>query len=241
VTWGLIGLAALRALFGRGGRRTSWVGATFFGAGYMMFAFGFPPGWASGPQEAADQFLSGLRSRDPRPATIVPASSYSVAVANTRIQQALEMRVPMRFKTTPLEDVLKYIQEAPTGPGRRLPIYVDPVALNMAEKTLTSPVSIDVEDAPLRSTLPIVLRQLDLMYSVREGVLWIVCASDYNEVFPGAPHDPFLTIAHCAVALLAATLGGLAVPRIACPQVGAGRVEPTSQDSRARSGQADCP
>ena len=61
----------------------------------------------------------------------------------------------------------------------------------MAETTMTSPVSIDVEGAPLESTLPIVLRQLDLMYNVREGVLSIVCASDEREVFPGAPKIPF--------------------------------------------------
>ena len=47
---------------------------------------------------------------------------------------------------TPLEDVLKYIKQATQDANYSgIPIYVDPLGLQEADKTLTSPVSIDLE------------------------------------------------------------------------------------------------
>ena len=45
---------------------------------------------------------------------------------------------------TPLEDVLKYIKSATAGPNDTgIPIYVDPVGLQEAEITMTSPVTME--------------------------------------------------------------------------------------------------
>jgi RNA polymerase sigma factor (sigma-70 family) len=87
----------------------------------------------------------------------------------------LEEPVAMAFPDeTPLEDVLKYIQAATEGPDKkRLPIYVEPAGLSQAEKTLTSPITLDLEGVPLKTTLRLVLKQLDLAYCVRDGVLII--------------------------------------------------------------------
>ena len=47
---------------------------------------------------------------------------------------------------TPLEDVLKYIKSATAGPhDTGIPIYVDPIGLQEAERTLNSAVQIDLE------------------------------------------------------------------------------------------------
>ncbi len=75
---------------------------------------------------------------------------------------------------TPLEDVLKYVTQATvtaTSPG--IPIVVDAFGLQQAGKTLQSTVSIDVEGAPLMTTLRLLLKQLGLAYTVEDGLIVI--------------------------------------------------------------------
>ena len=68
----------------------------------------------------------------------------------------------------------KYIQQATAGPdGKTVPIYVDPNGLQEAEKTMTSPIQLDLEGVPLKTTLRLILRQLGLMYQVQDGMLII--------------------------------------------------------------------
>ena len=61
---------------------------------------------------------------------------------------------------TPLEDVLKYIKTASESPQLPdgIPIYVDPAGLTEAEKTMTSPVTIDLNGVSLKTTLRLILR-----------------------------------------------------------------------------------
>lgn len=89
--------------------------------------------------------------------------------------EKLEEPIDMIFSNeTPLEDVLKYINSALAGPkGKGIPIYVDPVGLETAEKTMTSAITIDLQGVPLKTTLTLLLRQLGLAYKVKEGVLFI--------------------------------------------------------------------
>jgi hypothetical protein len=85
--------------------------------------------------------------------------------------------VPMKFvDETPLEEIIKHIKQATKSsdmPGG-IPIYVDPVGLQEAEKTLTSTVQgIDLEGVPLRRTLQLALSQLNLGYFIVDGMLYI--------------------------------------------------------------------
>jgi hypothetical protein len=106
---------------------------------------------------------------------------------------------------TPFEDVLKYIKAATTDPHYGgIQIYVDPVALNEAGKTMTSRVRLDVEGVPLRVTLGLLLKQLGLEYVVRDGMLKIGNASTASSA------TPFRRMGHCYWALLAAFCGGYA-------------------------------
>jgi len=108
-----------------------------------------------------------LPGRDPR----------SLAVLKT-----LDEPVAMKFPNeTPLEDILKYLREATRGAnGGGLQIYVDPVGLQEAEKTLTSPVSIDLEGIPLRRTLQLLLAQIGMVYKVEDGILFITASGSGN-------------------------------------------------------------
>jgi hypothetical protein len=92
-----------------------------------------------------------------------------------RILARLEDPVSMSFANeTPLDDVLKYIKQATTTPTfSGIPIYVDPVGLQEAERSLNSTVQIDLEGVPLRRTLQLMLAQLKLAYFVEDGILVI--------------------------------------------------------------------
>jgi hypothetical protein len=83
---------------------------------------------------------------------------------------------------TPLEDVLKYIKSATQGPNDNgIPIYVDPVGLQEAEKTMTSPITLDLEGVPLKTTLRLLLKQIGMTYTVKDGMLTITAESSEDQ------------------------------------------------------------
>jgi hypothetical protein len=94
---------------------------------------------------------------------------------NKAIEEKLELVVDLQFKEeTPLEDFLRFIKEKTKGKdGKEIPVYVDPKGLQEAECTLTSPVMIELEGVPLRTTLRLVLEQVGLRYDVVDGLLLI--------------------------------------------------------------------
>ncbi len=83
----------------------------------------------------------------------------------------------MKFlEETPLENIIEHIKKStrssdmPNG----IPIYVDPIGLSEADKTMSSPVrNLELEGVPLRRTLQLALSQLDLGYFIVDGMLYI--------------------------------------------------------------------
>jgi hypothetical protein len=101
-----------------------------------------------------------------------------------RIVVELGKLVPMSFPNeTPLEDVIKYIRSATKGPNfsEGIPIYVDPLGLQEAVKTMASPVVLDVKDVPLRTSLKVMLKQLGLAFEVKDGLLSITSQESIDE------------------------------------------------------------
>jgi hypothetical protein len=217
LTWGLLGLVALGAAFGRGRRRVVWAGAALFGVTYMLLIFGFDDYGRGSPRSIGDSLVYSLRERLPELAAESLADRGSVAAANERVLKALDQVIPMHFPhATPLKDVLKYIRATALCPdGRGIPIYVDPVGLNEAEKSETSPVQLELEGVPLSTTLRLILRQLGMTYYVKDGLLEITSDGCYDR--PYELEDAFLVVGHCLLALVAAMLGGLLAPLVADP------------------------
>ena len=85
----------------------------------------------------------------------------------------LDAPIAMRFPTdTPLDDVIRFLKDATKGPdGQAIPIYVDPAGLQDADKTMASTVAIYLEGVPLRTTLRLLLHQIGMGYSVKDGVV----------------------------------------------------------------------
>ena len=75
---------------------------------------------------------------------------------------------------TPLDDVLKYLKQATTTPAfSGLPFYVEPQGLQEAGRSLNSTIAMNVENTPLKVTLPKVLAQVGLAYVVKDDLLII--------------------------------------------------------------------
>ncbi|CAN5702960.1 hypothetical protein BH23PLA1_BH23PLA1_11000 [soil metagenome] len=136
--------------------------------------------WALSPSQAQFGGMAGgsgqFQSEAPKLPTPMVYVARPITEADARIHAALREPIPMPFeKETPLDDVLRYIKqktETEEMPGG-IPIYVDPVALNYAEQTLQSPVTINLESIPLETTLRLVLDQLDLGFFIKDGMLLI--------------------------------------------------------------------
>jgi hypothetical protein len=102
----------------------------------------------------------------------------------TRILAEMDKPISMPFANeTPLEEVIKYIKTATTGPGldQGIPIYVDPVGLQEADRTMSSPVTINLDGVTLKKSLRLMLRQLGLVYTVKDGLLTINYKGSKNQ------------------------------------------------------------
>jgi hypothetical protein len=212
LTCGLLGVTVLGVAGDQGMRRQVWLGAAIFGIGYMAMAFGRSLDLETWPILPTDHLLRAFRHWFSPTVTGFPTATDGVVAANARIWNALEKPVPMHFhEDTPLEDVLRHIRAATRGPdGRAIDIFVDPIGLQEAEKSMTSTVrNVELDGVPLKTSLRLCLDQLDLTYRIRDGYLLVT--SKERAIGP-VYQDPFLIFGHCLLALLAAGAGGAVAP-----------------------------
>ena len=126
------------------------------------------------------------------PVTLVFTEGRGKDQKSRMVLEKLEEPITMSFaEETPLEDLLKYIHQATTSSTYGgIPIYVDPVGLQEADKSMTSTVrNMDLEGVPLRRTLQLLLKQLDLAYFVEDGVLCITSLKSMGRFDP-TMHEP---------------------------------------------------
>jgi hypothetical protein len=220
LTWWLLALTALGAVFAKGRRRECWLGAAFLGASFMFVIFNRPYNYDPRDQQMFLPTVQLLEAIRPRLEVLVAGLSgnpNSTAASNARILKALNQPVPMRFdERTTLRNLLKYVRDATRGPdGNVIPIYVDPIGLQEAEKSMNSTLNeIDINVVALRTSLGYCLRQLDLGFAVKDGLL-VITSIESEDMLAAKPYDdPFQIAGHCFLALIAAGLGGLAAPLV---------------------------
>ena len=100
-----------------------------------------------------------------------------------RIRAELNKVVDLPFPVaTPLGDVIRYVRQSTVGAAfpEGIPIYVAPQELQAVDKTLASPLAIDLKGLPLRTTLRLALQQLNLGYKVRDGLLAVLADTPDN-------------------------------------------------------------
>ena len=140
------------------------------GGGGMVVGGGVGGGFG-GDSDVPDELASRIHiARMSALISTLDKNPKSIAVIK-KLEEPVTLHFPIE---TPLEEILKHVKDSTKGAdGKRLSIYVDPQALQEAEKTMKSPVVIDLEDVPLRFSLRLVLKQLGLAYCVRDGVVMI--------------------------------------------------------------------
>ena len=97
-----------------------------------------------------------------------------------KIWQKLGQKITLKFENeTPLRDFLKAVREATTDKdtAEGVSIYIDPVGLMEAEKTLDSPITINLAGVRLATGLELALKQLELAYSVHPDGLLVITSS----------------------------------------------------------------
>ncbi len=127
-------------------------------------------GQAPKPKKAAAGFSVSGHGKDPKSQLIL-----------RKLDDLIAVKFP---DETPLGDFLKHIKDATKSPGmpNGFPIYVDPIGLQEADKSMTSTVTIDLEGVPLRRTLQLVLKQLGLAYLVADGMIYITSQDDMDQM-----------------------------------------------------------
>lgn len=233
VTCSLLGMTIIGTIGNRGPRRLIWLGAALFGWGFL--------GLVTHSNLVQVLYPSRLHVEHPIVAHVdelirISDSTNTVDLARAlpRINLVLDEDSPKRAQIlatlerpiainfahlTPLDNALEQLREATRTPSlpHGLSFYVDPNALLQVEKTAKSPVKLVMEDVPLRLTLRLLLRQLDLDYYVFDGLVMIetrdnvlertVALNDAQAL--GITTDVRVDIAQNVLALLAACLGML--------------------------------
>jgi RNA polymerase sigma factor (sigma-70 family) len=141
--------------------------------GMMMAAGG---GDAGSIRMANGNFLTESQARVEIASLAAFVAENDQSPQTQSIIERLNEPITMSFSSeTPLEDVLKYIKQATSGKDGQtpIPIYVDPIGLQEQDRTMTSTVLIDLDGVPLKTSLRLLLKQLNMAYCVHDGVLII--------------------------------------------------------------------
>ncbi len=88
----------------------------------------------------------------------------------------------------PLQDFLEYLRQQTVEDAhpKGLAIYVDPISLLEVDRTLQSPITLQLDAATVGRGLELVLRQIDLIYTVEPDGLLIIDSVDEDPW----THDP---------------------------------------------------
>jgi RNA polymerase sigma factor (sigma-70 family) len=179
---GMMGLGGSMATgMGTAGRRPGGM-MPGVGGGGMGGSMSGPPAAAQGAGFGMG-FVGGMGGGEMNPLARSPVRILSLEESrkdprNQRILEKLEQPIPMEFADeTPLRDVINYIKAATADEKNDkddgIPIYLDPKGIKEGEFTFESPVKIDLKGIPLKTTLRLLLGQLDMAYAVKEGILII--------------------------------------------------------------------
>ena len=116
---------------------------------------------------------------------------------------------------TSLDDVLNHVQEQTAGSdGKPIRIEVGPLHEGGEVNPTMSPTlrMIDLDGVPLRTSLKLGLKQLDLTFEVRNGVIVIRPVESGDEVLSSVGRNAYQSVGHCLLALIGAGFGGVLAP-----------------------------
>lgn len=155
------------------------------------------------------QKSSGSRVSLKRVASFFGYSDSRTAAINAALDRPMDLPFA---QPTPFDAIVKHIQESTksTELPNGVPIYIDPIGLDEAEKSMASTVKINLGGIPLRRSLALLLAQLDLRYWVDDEFLMITAAGGRVGPPNAEAIQSFRRVGHCLFALLFALIGGFA-------------------------------
>ncbi len=106
------------------------------------------------------------------------------APQNERIRQRLEKTISVNFRSVPLVDAVAELAER-----SECDIRLDPRSLQGTRVRPRTPVTLELSEQKLDTVLLALLRELDLAWMLRDGVLWIVSRQDADELLKTAVYD----------------------------------------------------
>lgn len=117
--------------------------------------------------------------------------------ANAKIIAALEQTASFKFEATPLKDVAEFL-----GTKHQIPIVLDRKALDVIGFGDDTPITKSLDGITLRSALRLMLKDLDLTYSVRGEVLLITTPEDVEANLPTYIYDVADLVLPCHTSLV---------------------------------------
>lgn len=117
------------------------------------------------------QVKKGANEKSPRVSPVRSEPDSRDRVIRNRLEQPSDLKLPEEVSLGKFLAAIRAASQEADDTG--IPIYVEPAGLKEAGKTADSPVNVTRNKVPLRMTLKSVLRQLNLSYEVRDGLLRI--------------------------------------------------------------------
>ena len=191
----LLAIAVLGGAYQAGEARAFWRGFAGFGLGYFVLVLTPALEQNIGERLFTTQLLRDMRDLREWVKAAMPSA------AERQIHAKLAMPVSLEFVETPISDIVDFLRDY-TGVN----FLLDRVALENEGVTSDTPVTIHVEQIPLKSALHHLLRQLNLTYKVENDVVLITA------VVPsvGSPTEMnAMRIGHSLMAMLFAFIGGV--------------------------------
>jgi hypothetical protein len=151
------------------------IGTTIVMTGMVIAMLAFRPAVVDDPSVAQAQ--PGASSSEKAPgegvASGAPARAKRTENLDTAAREKLREASDVEFNEVPLREALQYLSDR-----HAVQFYVDPRSLNEAGIATDSPVTLALKDVPLDMILSVMLRERQLGYRLRNGVIMIASESD---------------------------------------------------------------
>jgi general secretion pathway protein D len=115
--------------------------------------------------------------KDWKQKTKLRAKRSTMTEKEQSILRTLDSSISVQFKGTPLKDVIEYLQ---TYLGQ--PIVIDMAALNAAEISYDSPITLNVKKVSVRTVLRIILADVGLTYTIRDDAIEVTTPQKARDI-----------------------------------------------------------
>jgi len=104
--------------------------------------------------------------------------------SHAAIRKALDQPVTVEFKATPLRSALEWLAEK-----SKIDIRLDRLSIRSTKITDRTPITFELRDQSLRTTLDLLLAQMKFSWVVQDGVIWVTTTEQAESMLQTAVFD----------------------------------------------------